>query len=125
MAKKNATDTLENEKEKLLEALEHLKESLNLGDDEIRVIKEWGVALLVTGVSVFVVYQLIKKVFGYKKDVPVIEAEPSSSRTRIKESSPVSRMIKEQLALFLIAFVKQRLMKFLESKHILDEGENT
>lgn len=121
MAKKNTTESFEDQKEKLFEAFEDLKESLNLDDEEVRLVKEWGVALLVTGVSVFIVYQLIRKLLGYKKDVPVMEADPSSDRYHIKESSPVSRMIKEQLALFLIAFIKQRLVRFLESKHLSDE----
>lgn len=122
MAKKNTTESFEDQKEKLFEALEDLKESLNLDDEEIRLVKEWGVALLVTGVSVFIVYQMIRKLMGYEKDVPVMEADPSSDRDHIKESSPVSRMIKEQLALFLIAFIKQRLVKYLESKKLFDEA---
>lgn len=125
MAKKNTTESFEDQKEKLFDALEELQESLNLSDEEVQTVKDWGVTLLVTGVSVFVVYRAIKKLFGHKKNVPVMEAKSSSNGTHIEESSPVARMIKEQLALFLIAFIKQRLSQFLESKGLLHEERDS
>lgn len=125
MAKHKSTETLEDQKEKLFEAIDQLKESLNLSDEDMEVVKEWGVTLLVTGVSVFVVYRIIRSLFGYKKGVPVIEAKPSSDRHHIREASPISRMIKEQVALFLIAFIRQRLVAFLEAKGLLNEEKDS
>lgn len=125
MAKHNSTETLEDQKEKLFEAIDQLRESLNLNDEEMRLVKDWGVALLVTGVSVFVAYRIIRSLFGYKKDVPVIGAKRSSSKHHIKEAAPISIMIKEQLALFLIAFIKERLIKFLEEKGLLNEERDS
>ncbi len=124
MAKRKTTDNLEDQKEKLFQAVDQLKESLNLNDEEMQKIKDWGIALLLTGVSVFVVYRLIGTVLGYKKDVPVMSAEPSSDKKHLRKSSPVSSILKEQLALILVAFAKQRLVRFLESKNLMDEDRD-
>lgn len=125
MAKKNTTESFEDQKEKLFDALEELQESLNLSDEEVQTVKEWGVTLLVAGVSVFVIYQVIKKLFGNKKDASGKKAKSSGNGVHIEEVSPAARMIREQLTLFLIAFIKQRLSQFLESKGMLHEERDS
>lgn len=123
MAKHNATETFDDQKEKLFEAIDELRESLNLSDEDMEVVKEWGIKLLVTGVSVYIAYRLIRTLLGYKKGVPVLEAKRSSSKRHIREASPISRMIKEQIALFLVAFIRQRIVAFLEEKGLLVDEE--
>lgn len=125
MAKKNTTESFEDQKEKLFDALEELQESLNLSDEEVRIVKDWGVTLLIAGVSVFVIYRVIKKLFGNKKAASVKKAKSSGKGVHTGEISPAVRMIREQLTLFLLAFIKQKLNQFLESKGLLHEERDS
>lgn len=109
MSKRKNTETLEDQKEELLKAIDELRETLNLDEEDMETIKDWGVAILVAGVSAFVIYQLIKKVFGKKEE----EEESGSNEV---DTSQVSQLLKQQLALFLTAYAKKKLSSFLESK---------
>ena len=64
-------------KEKWNDTVEKLREQLNLSDEELTTLKEWGVALLVTGVSVWILYRIVRNIFG-----------PSKKTVKIKLSNP-------------------------------------
>lgn len=112
MSKRKNTEKLEDQQEELLKAINELKETLNLDDEDMETIKDWGIAILVTGVSAFVIYQLIKRIFGQKEE----EAQED-----IPDSAQVADLLKQQLTLFLAGFAKKKLNKFLASKGLADE----
>ena len=58
-------------KKKWHQLVERLQQQTNLTDQEVITIKEWGVALLVTGVSVWILYRIVRKIFGPSKKVIV------------------------------------------------------
>ncbi|MEQ9437927.1 MAG: hypothetical protein RIG62_02725 [Cyclobacteriaceae bacterium] len=123
MTKQSATDTFEAQKEKVQEIVNKLADQLNLDEEEIGKAKEWGIALLVTGVSVFIVYRLLQRLFGVDKDVPVMEAEPESDPDHIERSTALFRTLKEQAALFLVTVAQRQIMQFLQKNNIVDDDE--
>ena len=121
MTTQSTSDTFEAQKEKLQEIVHKLAEQFNLSEEDITTAKEWGIALLVTGVSVFIVYRLFQRIFGVDKEVPVMEAEPESDPEHIERSSAMARMLKEQAALFLVAVARRQIMRFLQKNNIIDD----
>lgn len=109
MSKRKNTETLEDQKEELLNAIDELRENLNLDEEDMETIKDWGIAILVTGASALVIYQLIRKLFGKKED----EEEDDNHKT---DKSQVSELLKQQLTMFLAAYAKKKLDSFLKSK---------
>ena len=107
-------DRLEARKKQLNEAIERLRHRLNLNDSDTITAKEWGVALLVTGASVWVVLRVLMKVLGIggrrKKEViiqtEVARYEPAQELT---ERFPMSSFTREELNLALLGLVKKQV----------------
>jgi len=110
MAKHSATDTFEAQKEKIEEIIQKLAAQFDLDEEDLATIKEWGIALLVTGVSVYIVYQLFQRMFGsddndYREE---IEEEFSDYADR---TSAFVEMLKKQAALFAVSLARRQIMR--------------
>lgn len=79
-------------KKKWHQLVERLQDQTNLTDEEVVTIKEWGVALLVTGVSVWILYRIVRKLFGSSKKVivekEVVRKANSSENDRATDDNP-------------------------------------
>ena len=73
MPKKSATDKLDDQKEKLQEIIEKLADQYDISDEDLNKIKEWGIALLITGVSAYIIYRILQGIFGFDDEEEVIE----------------------------------------------------
>ncbi len=109
MSKRKNAEKLEDQKDELLKAIDELRETLNLDEEDMETIKDWGIAILVTGVSALVIYQLIKKLSGNKKD------DEQEDDDHDEDTFHVPQLLKQQLALFLAAYAKKKLSSFLAS----------
>ena len=87
MTKQSATDTFEAQKEKLQEIIDKLADQFDLSEEDLATAKEWGIALLVTGVSAYLVFRLLRRVFGSSEEEVVLEEEPDSD----EDESPSRR----------------------------------
>lgn len=120
MTTHNGKEQLEDQKEKLFEAIADLQESLDLDEEDMQKIKEWGGALLVAGVSAYVIYRLLKSM-SKGTSIEVEERKHRSPKVKMKRESSVSRMLREQLVIILIAVFRKRIMRFLRENDIIDE----
>jgi hypothetical protein len=120
MTTHNGKDQLEDQKEKLFEVLADLQESLDLDEEDVEKLKEWGIKLLLVGVSAYLVFRLLKS-FSKGTSVEVEDRKGRSPRVKMKRESSVSRMLKEQLVIILIAVFRKRIMRFLRENDIIDE----
>ena len=87
---------------------------------------EWGKTLLIVGGTVWVAYKVIKGLSSHQQNKrsqlhTVPEEHYAVATTR--PSSRIAKMIKQQIVLFLIAIVKQKLTEAL-SKRSAYHGEN-
>jgi hypothetical protein len=123
MATQSATDTFEAQKEKLQEILHKLAAQFDLDEEDVTTAKEWGVALLVTGVSVYIIYRLFQRMFGVEKEVVVEEDEPEGDSDYSERFSAIADMLKGQLGLILVAVARRQIMRFLRRHDIIDDDE--
>ncbi len=101
MAKQSAYDTFDAQKEKIQEIIEKLATQFDLDEEDLGTIKEWGVALLVTGVSIYIIYQLVQRLLG--SDDEYEEEDDIADRT-----SAFAEMLKKQAALVLVAVARSQ-----------------
>lgn len=126
-------------KQKWNDTVEKLRQQLNLSDEEVITIKEWGVALLVTGVSVWILYRLVRRIFGLNKKAVEIKVEtapaiakqqPKRTKTKAKNrksasrrpsltSSPWFPLIRKYAGPLLIALAKRQVDRYLRANHII------
>lgn len=129
-------------KQKWHQLVERLQDQTNLTDEEVVTIKEWGVALLVTGVSVWILYRIVRKIFGSPKKV-IVEKEvarkgnPSENdratsdnankqsnkkRKSSKSSSygsPWFPLIRRYAGPLLLALAQRQVNRYLRTKSII------
>lgn len=128
------------------DTVEKLRLRFNLSEQEVVTIKEWGVALLITGVSVWVLYRIVRTILGFnsKKTVKVKVAAPKKKRRAEKErerqpeervpppprsraartsspysSSPWFPLIRRYAGPLLIALAKRQISRYLRANHII------
>ena len=128
-------------KKKWHQLVERLQQQTNLTDEEVITIKEWGVALLVTGVSVWILYRIVRKIFGSPKKViveKVVRKEDSSDRhqasndsaskpgdkkrrsgKRSSYGSPWFPLIRRYAGPLLLALAQRQVNSYLRSKNIV------
>lgn len=86
---------------------------------------QWGKAFLIVGGTVWVTYKVIKGLSSHqqnrKKPVHALQEEHYAVAT-VRPSSRIAKMIKQQIALFLIAIIKQKLTEAL-SKRSANHGD--
>lgn len=114
------TESLEEQKEKLFEAIAHLQESLDLDDEDVQKIKDWGLGLLVAGISVYVIYKLLNSAFK-GTSVDIESKKGHMPKVKMKRNTSISRMIKEQVVVILIAVFRKKIMEFLRENELIDE----
>ena len=87
-------------KQKWHQLVERLQERTNLTDEEVVTIKEWGVALLVTGVSVWILYRIVRRIFVPSKKVvvekEVVRKDDEPSNQRVTRNTPPRKDPKER-----------------------------
>ncbi len=129
-------------KKKWHQLVERLQQQTNLTDEEVITIKEWGVALLVTGVSVWILYRIVRKIFGPSKKI-VVEKEvvrkdnpPANDRAAGHNSneqnnkkrksgkkssygSPWFPLIRRYAGPLLLALAQRQVNSYLRSKKII------
>lgn len=129
-------------KQKWHQLVERLQQQTNLTDEEVVTIKEWGVALLVTGVSVWILYRIIHKIFSSPKKV-VVEKEvvqkddpakndrsantnpneqSNNKRKSAKRSSygsPWFPLIRRYAGPLLLALAQRQVNSYLRAKSII------
>ncbi|WKN32274.1 hypothetical protein PZB74_02765 [Porifericola rhodea] len=115
------TERLDEQKEILFDALASLQDSIDLDEEDIQKLKEWGAGLLVAGVSAYVVYKILKSAFkGRSLEFEERDNNPLP-KVKMKKESKVSRLIREQLIVILIAVFRKRIMQFLRDNNLIDE----
>ncbi|WPP49430.1 hypothetical protein [Catalinimonas niigatensis] len=120
MATHKEKDQLEEQKEKLFEVISDLQESLDLDEEDVQKIKEWGAGLLIAGVSAYVLFKLFKSM-SKGTSIEVENRRHRSPKVKMKRESSVSRLLKEQIVVILIAVFRKRIMRFLRENDIIDE----
>ncbi|MFP4089996.1 MAG: hypothetical protein ACLFUB_09570 [Cyclobacteriaceae bacterium] len=123
MFKKKEQDSLEDQKEALFEAIDELRNSIDLEDLDLRKIQEWAIPLLVAVFSAYLAYKLLKDLFG-TSNVEVHEGENGRKKVKVKRDSSVSRLLKEQLLLILVAVLRKRVVRYLRENNFIDEEEH-
>ena len=108
-----------------------LQQRFNLTDQEVITIKEWGLALLVTGVSAWVLYRIVRTVLGFnsKKVVKVkvkaaqeqYKPEPTEERRRHRRrsSSPWFPLIRRYAGPLVIALMQKQITRYLRANNII------
>ena len=118
-----STDPIQNmeEKKKILsQTSSEYKEAIQ---EQIGDIKEvtfsWAKHLMIIGGTLFISYNIIKRVTGSKK---VLTPLPQTPIPQIpKKESLVKKWIKEQITLFLLSLAKKKLLKIIENLDTKDE----
>ena len=73
------------------DTVEKLRQQLNLSEEEVITIKEWGIALLITGVSAWVLYRIVRTILGFgRKKVVKVKVKPAKEKSKRKsrQASP-------------------------------------
>jgi hypothetical protein len=120
MFKKKEKDPIEEQKEALFETIDELRDSLDLDDLDLKKLQEWGVPLLVAVLAAYLAFQLLKSLFG-SSDVSVFDDEDGRKKVKVKKESSVSRLIREQLLLILVAVLRKRVVRYLRDNNFIDE----
>ncbi|MCC5921495.1 MAG: hypothetical protein LAT68_13995 [Cyclobacteriaceae bacterium] len=84
-----------------------------------------GKTALIVGAAFYFTYKIFGSLFGSKKETVVME-DASSEQLPVKVVSSESKivtMIKEQIALFLIAIIKQKIAEYLQQLDLLEKSE--
>ena len=106
-------DQLEARQKQLNEAIERIRHRLNLSDSDTITAKEWGVALLFTGASVWIVLRVLKKIFGIKSKQKEVIVQTEVARYEparvLEETFPLTGLTQEQLNLVVLGFLKKRV----------------
>ena len=128
MPKKSATDTLEAQKEKLQEIINKLADQYDLSDEDLNTIKEWGIALLITGASAYIIYRILQGVFGFGDDEEEIEEEPEMEEDEDEDDyddplGAITGLLKGQVGVFLVSLARRQITRFLRENNLLDEDE--
>lgn len=126
MAKHSTTDTFEDQKEKLQEIINKLAAQFDLDEDDVTTAKEWGIALLVAGVSIYIVYQLLQRLFGSDDEVVVEEEyddDDDDDSDLGDRFSAIADLLKGQLGVFLVAIARQQIMSFLRKNNLMDDDD--
>jgi adenylate kinase family enzyme len=111
MAKHSATDTFDAQREKIEEIIQKLAAQFDLDEDDLETIKEWGIALLVTGVSVYIVYQLFQRMFGSRDEKDYREEIEEEISDYADRTSAFIEMLKKQAVLFAISLARRQIMR--------------
>ncbi|MEM9671893.1 MAG: hypothetical protein ACFB15_19700 [Cyclobacteriaceae bacterium] len=111
MAKHSATETFDAQREKIEEIIQKLAAQFDLDEDDLTTIKEWGIALLVTGVSVYIIYQLFQRMFGSDDDRDYREEIEEEISDYADRTSAFIEMLKKQAALFAISLARRQIMR--------------
>ena len=129
-------------KQKWSDTVEKLRKQLNLSHEEATTIKEWGVALLVTGVSAWILYRIVRKLFGPSKKTVKIKVEqpttkaayeaddssPKANPTKrsksprknpLYTSSPWFPLIKRYVGPLMVLLVKRQINRYLRVNKII------
>ena len=128
-------------KKKWHQLVERLQQQTNLTDAEVITIKEWGVALLVTGVSVWILYRIVRKIFGpskkivvekvVRKDDPPVNDRAASHNSNEQKNkkrksgkkpssgSPWFPLIRRYAGPLLLALAQRQVNSYLRSKKII------
>ena len=129
-------------KQKWNDTVDKISKQLNLSPEEVITIKEWGVALLVTGVSAWILYRIVRKIFGPSKKTVKIKVEQpktqsdynatppspkkksdrkdSSSRRKTSySSSPWFPLIRKYAGPLLVVLAKRQINRYLRANSII------
>lgn len=129
-------------KKKWNQLVERLQQQTDLTNEEVVTLKEWGVALLVTGVSVWILYRIVRKIFipskkvVVKKEVVQKDNSPERSGTTDREAdkqgdkkrrsarrssygSPWFPLIRRYAGPLLIALAQRQLNSYLRVNKII------
>ena len=99
------------------------KAALSSNVDDLKLdLDRWGSNFIVIAGSLYGAYQVFKLIKGLREKEPE-EEEVSRAVATTKESSPIASLIKEKIALFILAIAMERLKRFLDEKQ--DEAVNS
>ena len=100
---------------------ENLKQEADEYLDNIKLYAtHWGKALLVAGGTLFLTYKIIGGLAAQKKKQRYREMALKKQRTSlasIKPASRIAKLVRGQIALFLLAIAKERLAGMLNKKN--------
>jgi hypothetical protein len=128
-------------KKKWNQLVKRIQQQTDLTDEEVITLKEWGVALLVTGVSVWILYRIVRKIFIPSKKVvikkEVVRKDDSSERRtndrdadkqsdkkrrsarRSSYGSPWFPLIRRYAGPLLIALAQRQVNNYLRANKIV------
>ncbi len=83
----------------------------------------WGKTFLIVGGTVWVTYKIIKGLNSQRQERKMQHNlhEEQYAVAPVKPSSGIAKMIKQQIALFLIAIIKQKLTEALSKRSANNE----
>lgn len=119
MSKVENFDQLEEQKEALFNAIDEFKDSLNLDDLDFDKAKELVKPLLIAGVAAFVIYKLFSGILGSK--VSQEDDRSVLKNMKVKGDNMVSRFVKEQAVIVILALARKWIKKYLSDNKLLDE----
>ena len=87
----------------------------------VQKAKKVGTTALVVGGLCVVAFIVGKKIFSKNKKARFVNVVDPNSTTQMmvqqpREESPIIRMVKEQMTMFLIAIVKEKLVAFIQAQ---------
>ena len=108
--------SISKKKQELEEISTHYKAALSNNVETLKLdLDRWGSNFLVIAGSLFGAYQVFKLIKGLKEKDPEDQEETRVLATT-KESSTLATLIKEKIALFILAIALERLKRFLDEK---------
>lgn len=83
----------------------------------------WGKALLIAGGTVYVSYKIIKGITTSQKKKKFKERALKRKQMALvakKPGSKIARLIRQQIGLFLLAIIKQKLLEVIKKRNYLN-----
>lgn len=112
----SSTYDYEMQKEKLAKSSEDLKKALDVEIDKLKEnAGEWGKVVMVAGGALFLTYMVVK---AFRKSKPKKHQNKEQMYYPVpaKPSNTLGRKILEQIAFFVLAIAKQKVLQILEQK---------
>lgn len=114
-------DSLNKKAEELRELSNNIKETLD-GDADFEIdLEELARLALIAGGAALVLYWLARMIFSGSGEEQKPKKKVKASR---KKDSYISRLVKEQVLLILLAVFKKKILPRLEEFNLKDEKES-
>jgi hypothetical protein len=122
MEKEIIEQDLKVRKARLDKSKEDLKRAIMSRVNEIKSdTKKWGLVAIIGLGTIYITYRVIKKSIGSNSKNDNIQSGNQPAPMNYTGESKIVSMIKEQIALFLFAIAKKKLLEYLQKSDLFDE----